>query len=452
MAVADQPAFATQGIPRRTFDASAPRWSAATCVAFRFCFLYFGLYIVLTQMLTSLLLATTNDNGAFEADMTVPAKAVIVWLAAHVFRIGHPIVTGLTGSGDRTYDWIVLASILAAAVIGTVIWSILDRKRPSYGKLFSWFRLFVRLSLAASMLTYGAAKILPLQMSFPSLGRLLEPYGNFSPMGVLWSSIGASQAYEIFAGSAEMLGGILLFVPRAATIGALVCLADVTQVFMLNMTYDVPVKLLSGHLILISLFLLAPESKRLANLFFLNRTAPPSAEAPLFHSARANRAIVAAQILFGVWLVSANMHASILFYNRYYGSGAPPSPLYGVWDVKDFSLDGKSLPPLITDEVRWRRLICDLHQSVSIQSMDEDAARRYRATIDMNAKTLALTSPTDKNGKAIFSFTQPAPNELVLDGVMAGHKVNAQLELFDRSKFLLVTRGFHWISERPLNR
>ena len=76
-------------------------------------------------------------------------------------------------------------------------------------------------------------------------------------MGVLWSSIGSSPAYESFAGCAELLGGILLIVPRTTTLGALVCLADMTQVFMLNMTYDVPVKLLSFHLILLSLFLLA---------------------------------------------------------------------------------------------------------------------------------------------------------------------------------------------------
>ena len=57
------------------------------------------------------------------------------------------------------------------------------------------------------------------------------------------------RSYEIFAGCAETLGGILLLTPRTTTLGALVCLADMIQVFMLNMTYDVPVKLFSFHLI-----------------------------------------------------------------------------------------------------------------------------------------------------------------------------------------------------------
>jgi hypothetical protein len=381
MAVADQSALTTAVITRDTLEAGTPRWSLATRIAFRFCFLYFGLYIVLTQMLTSLLFATTNDSGAFEVDMTPPAKAIVVWLGSHVFRIGQPFVTVETGSGDRIYDWVVLASILALAVLGTVIWSILDRKRQSYVRLDSWFRVFVRLSLAATMLTYGAAKILPLQMPFPYLTRLLEPYGNFSPMGVLWSSIGASPAYEIFGGCAEMLGGILLIFPRLATLGALVCLADATQVFMLNMTYDVPVKLLSGHLILIALFLLAPEAKRLADFFFFNRAALPSSPQPLFRSTRANRTALVVQILFGLWLVGANLYGSVSVYNVY-GPGRPKSPLYGIWNVDDFTLDGQSRALLTTDSSRWRRLVFDFPQFVSIHDMDEDAGHYYHAKID----------------------------------------------------------------------
>ena len=89
-------------------------------------------------------------------------------------------------------------------------------------------------------------------------------------MGVLWSSIGAATAYEMFAGSAELLGGILLIIPRTALLGALVVVADMTQVFMLNMTYDVPVKGLMFHLLLMALFLAAPELRRLSGFFFLD--------------------------------------------------------------------------------------------------------------------------------------------------------------------------------------
>lgn len=451
MPIDEQAAVVSQPAPEPASTAApVPRWKLATRIAFRFCFVYFGLYIVLTQMLTSLLFAATNDGGAFEVDNLPPVKAAIVWVAAHIFRIGHPIVTYQTGSGDRVYDWVELACIAVLAILGTMLWSVLDRKRESYPKLYTWFRVFARFSLAATMLTYGAIKAIPVQMPFPNLVRLLERYGDLSPMGVLWASIGSSPAYEMFAGCAELLGGTLLIFPRTTTLGALVCLADATEVFLLNMTYDVPVKLLSFHMILLSIFLLAPEAKRLANFFLLDRPAPRSPSQPLFRSVRKNRIAFAVQLLAGVFLIGANLYGAAAA-SKMYGASSPRSPLYGIWNTESFTVDGQVRPPLLTDAQRWRRIVFDYPQYATTYSMD-DVSQFYGANIDMKARTLALTKPPDKNWKAVFSFTRPDDSHLILDGLMDNHKIHAELELFDRSKFLLVRRGFHWVQDRPFNR
>ena len=47
---------------------------------------------------------------------------------------------------------------------------------------------------------------------------------------------------------------------------------------------------------------------------------------------------------------------------------------------------------------------------------------------------------------------RPGPDRLILDGQMDGHKVRFDMRLIDRQKFLLVSRGFNWIQERPFNR
>lgn len=204
------------------------------------------------------------------------------------------------------------------------------------------------------MVAYGTIKVIPLQMPAPGLTRLLEPFGNFSPMGVLWYSVGASRAYEMFAGCAELAAGILLFVPGLATLGALVCLLDVIQIFVLNMTYDVPVKLFAFHLILMSLMLLAPEASRLANVLVLNRTANPSAQPTLTRGRRANWVALAVQLVFGAYLVGMSTYAAVQGWKGY-GGGAPTSPLYGIWNVDEMSIDGRIRSPLITDYDRWRR-------------------------------------------------------------------------------------------------
>jgi uncharacterized membrane protein YphA (DoxX/SURF4 family) len=429
-------------------DSQVQEWSVATRVAFRFCFVYFGLYCFFTQIFDGLIPVANVDVP--ELSSFWPMQHIVAWTAAHILRIAAPVTYVETGSGDRIFDWVLLFCLLVIAAIATVVWSVLDRKRENYVTLYKWFRLAIRFCLAGQMFGYGLSKVVPLQMPYPFLNKLLEPFGSFSPMGVLWASIGSSPAYEIFAGSAEMLGGILLILPRTTTLGALVCLADMTQVFMLNMTYDVPVKLLSFHLLLLSLFLLAPDARRLVNLFFLDRPAGPSTQPPLFATRRANRIALAAQGIFWVTLLAVGVYGSWSAWHQF-GSGGPKSALYGIWDVDQLAIDGQLRSPLLTDYGRYRRATFDFPGRMSFQRMDNSFVS-FGASIDVKQQTLTLTKNDDKNWKSSFTFQRPAPDQLVLDGAMDGRKVQMKLQLLDRSKFLLVSRGFHWVQERPFNR
>jgi hypothetical protein len=423
-------------------------WSLARRVAFRFCFVYLGLYCFGTQIFGGLFLIPKVDVP--DPGSLWPMRQITFWTAAHLFHAKLPLIYKGSGSGDKTFDWVFAFCLLVIAALATAIWSALDRRRENYLTLYKWFRLFIRFALASEMILYGMDKVIPLQMPFPYLTRLLEPFHDFSPMGVLWSSIGASRAYEIFVGCAETLGGILLIFPRTTMLGALVSLADLTQVFMLNMTYDVPVKLFSFHLLLMAVFLLAPEFERMTDFFFRNRTVGPSTQGELFRTRRANRIALAAQIIFGIWLVGANAYIGWDGWHTY-GGGRPKSPLYGIWNVAELSIDGQLRSPLLGDYDRWQRAVFDFTDSMAFQRMDGSFAR-YGAAISSNDKTIALTKGSDKSWKANFTFQRVGENELILDGNMDSHKMHMQLELVDLNKFLLVSRGFHWIQENPFNR
>lgn len=167
-----------------------PFWSVASRVAFRFCFVYFGLYCLYTQILTSLLPLPKVDIP--DLSTFWPMRPIVLWVAVLIFRVAKPPAFSDTGSGDRTFDWVLVFCLLVFAAFVTACWSILDRKHPNYVTLHKWFRLVIRFFLAGQMMGYGLAKAVPLQMPFPYLTRLITPYGAFSPMGVLWSSIGSS--------------------------------------------------------------------------------------------------------------------------------------------------------------------------------------------------------------------------------------------------------------------
>ncbi|HTE47290.1 MAG TPA: hypothetical protein VK636_18715, partial [Gemmatimonadaceae bacterium] len=330
------------------------RWHPAARIAFRFCLVYFGLFVLTTQMLPEM----CPIRGLDEHDLGTlpPIRNLVLWIGAHVLRISRPIGFAATGSGDKTFDFVLAFTLLCIAAATTLIWTAAAKRRDNHERAFKWFRLFIRLALATTMLSYGWAKVVPLQMPTLWLNGLVEPFGNLSPMGVLWNSIGAAPAYEIFVGLAEVCAGLLLFWPRTATLGAAMCLMDAIEVFTLNMTYDVPVKLFSFHLALMSLFLLAPNLIRLFKLFVLHSTSSIREEPLLGRSVVARRNAVAAQIVYG---------AVMMLYCGYYaaydwshaGGGAPKSALFGIWDVNIMTVDGKPRAPLLTDSTRWRRLI-----------------------------------------------------------------------------------------------
>jgi uncharacterized membrane protein YphA (DoxX/SURF4 family) len=435
--------------PRALQDAGAPRWSAASRVALRFCFVYFGLFCLGTQILGGLLPIPSVDIPD-PSVLFPPLRKIVFWVAAHLFHARLPLVYTNSGSGDKTFDWVLAFCFLVVAAAAAAVWSVVDRKRENYATLYKWFRVFLRFALASELLAYGMAKVIPLQMPFPYLAKLVEPFGNFSPMGVLWASIGASPAYEIFAGCAETLAGMLLIFPRTTMLGALVCAADMTQVFMLNMTYDVPVKLFSLHLLVMAAFLLAPDAQRLVDFFFRERAAAPPRRLALFRSRRANRIALVVQIVYGICLLAGNAYEARMNWHVY-GGGSPKSALYGIWDVKKLAVDGVERSPLLTDYERWRRAIFDSPERVTLQRMDDSLAR-YTAAIDSKNKTMTLAKNGDANWKSEFTFVRPAENQLVLDGKMDGHRVHMEMQLVDRGQFLLVNRGFHWMQEYPLNR
>jgi hypothetical protein len=419
------------------------RWNFATRLAFRFCFIYFGFYILLTQM--------NFIPGVPPLLSWQPLQRPVFWVIKNVFHDTRTLQV-FGGSGDKWFDYVFMFCLLAFSAVMALIWSALDRRRANYVRLNKWFRVFARFGMATTMLGYGMIKAIPLQMSAPSLTRLLEPYGNFSPMGVLWASIGASFPYERLVGSMELLAAALLFIPQTVVLGGVVALIDSIQIFSLNMTYDVPVKLFSFHLILLSIYILAPDIRRLLNVMVFNKTALPSSEPPLGRRQWAIRLGITLQLLLGVYFFWSQYTESKQSYYTF-GSGAPKPALYGIWVIDKMTIDGVERAPLVTDYDRWRRVVIQSGTSLSFWRMD-DTPFTQPAKYDMEKKTITITQGTGESAKTVgtFTFDRPAPDRLLLSGELNGRKLRMETHLFPREDFLLVKRGFNLVQELPFNR
>ena len=428
------PSPGPSGHPLPSGEGSHADWEPLTRIAFRFCFIYFGLYVVASQIFGSLLLIPYFQFRGLGPHW--PLREITTWIASHIFHIETPLTYSGDSIGETSFFWVQMFWILAVSIAATGIWSYRDRKRKHYATLHRWFHFFIRLALASQMFEYGMTKIIPNQFPSPPLITLVQPVGNLSLQGLLWASIGASPAYEIFLGCAEMVGGILLLLPRTAMLGALICLADMTQVFVLNMTYDIGLKQISFHLILLCLFLLTDDFTRLANFFFWNRNVEPSAPA--------NRVAVRLQLAFGVYLIAMQTFINWSFWHTG-GGGRPRSDLYGIWNVEQLSVDGQFQTPALNDYDRqWRRVIFDLPGTVAFQRLDDSIAH-YGASIDTGVKSIALTKGSSKTWKSSFTYQRSGSDQLILDGDMDHHRIHIQLQLADFDTFPLLNSTFRWV-------
>ena len=79
-----------------------------------------------------------------------------------------------------------------------------------------------------------------------------------------------------------------------------------------------------------------------------------------------------------------------------------------------------------------------------------DHRERFIVTHDYNG--FMLRKLDDLDWYAYFKKQQPDRNTVLLAAELDGHKFTATLHRMPLPRFLLTTRGFHWINETPFNR
>ncbi len=338
-----------------------------------------------------------------------------------------------TGSGDTTWHYVQLLVLVSMTLLGTVVWTVIDRrrKRTEYPRLAAAMQVALRYYLATVMIGYGMAKVLPVQFPPPWVGRYDGSIGDMSPMGLLWTFMGHSGPYTFVAGLAEIVGAVLLFWRRTSLLGALVLAGVLVNIVLLNFCYDVPVKLFSTELLLVTIALIYPHRWRLLGAV-LGYGAPPMPLRPRISFLGERMRGIAKYSFISVVLVTC-----VVMYSERHALRPAPSAIHGVWSVETFVLDGVEHPPLLTDDVRWRKLIV-AERGIQIRFTTDRRAFHRLARVDDTARTVRL-------GARVFAY------ELAGDRLVLADDTLRVVLVRDREP-LLKTRGFHWIQEFPFNR
>ena len=368
---------------------------------------------------------------------------VIACSSAYCFHVTPDFKTMYSGSGDQLIRWVEMATYIVVSLPIAILWTILDKKRKHYRTLFAVLRLWSMLFVASSMIGYGASKIIPSQ--FPPLtnARLVERIGDMSPMGMLWAFMSTSKPFTIFGGLVEFVTGTLMVIPSTCVFGAFLSCAVSLQVVALNMCYDVPVKLLSVHLLILSLLILSPELPNLIGFLCLQH---PAKRIQIIKPFKRGLLNICLWLSFWVFIIYTAVFSIMQSQSslKYYES-AGNSKVAGIWDVTYAQCDDSAQERYVR---AWKYLTGDNAIVITFK----DGQQSYlNWEFSKDGDSVDITADKSSHWKAHFDLSSIDESHLALTGTMGG--ANAKIFLEREKRLKRLNRGkFHWATEYPYNR
>jgi len=145
-----------------------------------------------------------------------------------------------------------------------------QRRARSYA-LFYRFTLATRVLLAAGFIPTGMVKV---------LGRRFTALGPEDPIGAFFDVLYQSGLYWNFIGWAQVIAGVCVLVPATATLGALLFLPIMVNIFVITLSYDFRLTpVVTGLMLLANIYLLCWDYDRFRGILGLG-AADSSARLP----------------------------------------------------------------------------------------------------------------------------------------------------------------------------
>jgi len=405
------------------------KWNFLSKLAFRFLFLFISLFIVF------LFLRWLIDP-------------LLVWMGKSIFGLSENLSRVSSGSGDGTMDYLAVFLQAILAVLGIIVWSLIGRKKNSHRKLRFWFLSLLRLFVAAVMLVYGFAKVFLIQFQTPSLTLLVQQVGEMSPMGLAWTFMGFNPVYTIFTGLLEVFAGLFLIFRRTKTLGALLTLGVMGHVAVMNLCFDIPVKIFSLHLVLMSLVLISEDWRPLSRVFFGSNRALPRVKyhalqhTAVFHNISKIKAIFTVLFLFLVTFVG------FFILRPKIDRQQQKDRFYGIYEISEFRKNGDS-DQLNSDHV-WRYSIIEQKDKANIKF--KDSVSPYYFKIEDNDQKATIYHKDSDSIAPNFTIRKLDSNTYKLKGKIEQDSLEFKMKKLDLKKFPLISRGFRWVNETPYNR
>ncbi|WP_405397772.1 DoxX family protein [Maribacter sp. Asnod2-G09] len=352
---------------------------------------------------------------------------------------------------DSKYDFTRFLLVAVISIIGAIIWVFIDTKiKKEYNnKLKILLQTILRYHIGLTLILYGLSKVFLLQFGTMDIDSLETAIGEHNGMNLVWAFMSYSKFYGITAGLIEVVGGLLLLFRRTTSLGAFLLLIAMTNVVLMDIGYDVIVKMFAIHLLLMIVFLMWDDLKRLYDFFLRNKPSTAAIYMPLFEGRKGKyiRYITKGVLLLYVFIsFSLDMTERIeqQHSNQYENFTSSQ-------DIEIFVKNGDTIPKSKINGSRWNKIrINDLsYLPETLMILNEDnTTERYKFTADTLTKKIHLTGLYGDDQTSHELTYKVLENKVyIYEGIFKGDSLWMRTRAKTIRDYRLTRNGIRWIRD-----
>ncbi len=336
------------------------------------------------------------------------------------------ILTDGDGCGDlpRDFRFYPIASSIAFGL--AIVWCFIDKQKFPYKKLGYWLQILTRYFLAYIIMQYGAAKVVDMQFS-SSINGLDTKVIDLGPMGLAWAFFGFSFKYEFFIGCFQIIAAILLLYRRTATLGAVLMVTIMANIVFVNFSFDVCVKFFSCTYLVMALYLLVDDARRLSDFFIFNRVAQARTYPELFAKNLFKKIFTILGILAFLGIIVYPVYDTYRSKVKY--KIGQHTVVYGLWTVD--SVHASSAPlneKLNADSSGWKRIIFGDYDNVVVKSW-KNTRGSFNYAVDTAKHTIGMKQVFPDTTVVIKMNYHLNKDTLILNGTYNTDTIFAKMRL-----------------------
>ena len=411
---------------------TATKWSKMERFMFRLFSVYLILYIL---FISDFISGFFGDDFPLLQYLNKPFSFIskaFMELVNYLF-IHKQSIESFGFQSDRFWVYAASISFFVVSIIISLLWTKFD-KQKYHPFLFKWMHVIARYYLVFILSSYGIVKIFEFQFSPNSQNALLYSLPDLSPHQLFWSFMGISKSYQIFAGLLEIIPAFLLLFRRTAIIGSLIAFPVLFNVLMLDIGYDTPLKLFLCHLLFITIYISAPDIKKIFHFFALKRNEALVNIAPVIENKR---------LKWLGYIIKLTLILSVLFLELKWQfkqtkeeANVPQASIVGIHKIKEFYLN---LDPLIADKnnsIAWKKIAVAPWVRFSVQLVNDSIILYFIKSV--TSESIELSSKEDSSFKCTLHYVKINPDEWLFNGTLKNDSISFISNKIDLNKSTLL--------------